>query len=77
LGLAEEKRGLEPADHRHHLSPGRGNGGKRPNFTNWATTLPRPFPWKTPMGTGIAIDFPRFHRLYDDDWIVLFIQSIY
>jgi len=28
------------------------------------------------MGTGIAIDFPRFHRLYDDDWIVLFIQSI-
>jgi hypothetical protein len=24
------------------------------------------------MGTGIDIDFPGFHRLYDDGWILLF-----
>jgi len=28
------------------------------------------------MGTGIAIDFPHFHRLYDHDWIVLFLKTI-
>ena len=29
------------------------------------------------MGTGIDIDFPGFHRLYDDGWILLFFFLIH
>jgi hypothetical protein len=49
-----------------------GNWGNRRTFDKRGTTIPRPLAREKLLGKGIALDFPGFHRLYDDDWIVLF-----